>query len=555
MTSKMKHVRVMPLGGLDQFGMNCCLLECGDDLVMVDCGLTFPEPPGYGIDFIIPEFSWVLENIDRLRAIVLTHGHEDHIGALPFLLEQVDVPLYGSALTLAMVRRKLEEGDIEDVAYNIVESRSVVQIGGLSFEFIHVNHSIPQALAVAAHTPQGTMLFTGDWKIDLNPVGEAVADLYAFASLGERGVLAILGDSTNAITPGSSRSESVVQTEIEAILREKKGRVIIAMFSSNVLRVAGIIEAAARVGRRVALLGRSLERNYQLAIDNDVVPKAPAHTLVDVTAIDRNKDEELVVLTTGSQAEPRSSLARMAYDDHNLLKLKSTDTVLLSARVIPGNEIGINTMIDAICRRGIEVITPQTRPIHGSGHAHQEEMKLLLNLVRPRYIVPIHGDFRMRSAHASLAQKTVRAMPLMINDGDILEFTGDSHPQVVGRIPSGRVAVDGKLLGDADDIQIRDRKKLAATGVIIAFVVVNHIDGSIANGPSLMQHGFLSDVEESDLLMLAAEDFAKAALLELNEQVRTDTSEVSEALRVAVRRFFRKETNLKPVVIPIVHEL
>jgi len=550
-----KIVRIMPLGGLDQFGMNACLLESNNDLFLIDCGLTFPAPPGYGIDLIIPDLSWVVDNVDRLKAVILTHGHEDHIGALPFLLEQVDVPVYGSAMTVAMIRRKLEENDVEDVAYHVVEPRDRVRIGNSDFEFIHVNHSIPQTLAVAVHTALGVFVFSADWKLDLTPLGEATTDLHSLAALGEAGVMAFLGDSTNSVVPGFSQSETEVNKELASIMKEKDGRIIIAMFSSNVHRVSGLIQAASQCGRRVALVGRSLERNFALALECGAISSPPPNTLIEPSAIPRNEDHELLIVTTGSQAEPRSSLARLAYDDHNLFTLKSTDTVILSARVIPGNESGINTMVDALSRRGVDVITQQTRLVHASGHAKAEELKLLLTLLKPRYMIPIHGDFRMRSAHAKLAQVTVRATPLMINDGDILEFDNLAPPRVVGRIQSGRVAVDGKFMGDEDDLQIRDRKKLAASGVIVAFIVMNKNDGSIANGPSLMQHGFLADVQECDALMAGAEEFAREAILALNDQVRSDSSEVSEALRISVRRFFRKELNRKPVVIPIVHEL
>lgn len=548
-------VRIMPLGGLDQFGMNACLLENRGELYLIDCGLTFPPPPGYGIDIIIPDFTYLSENIERVRAIIVTHGHEDHIGAIPFLLEHHDIPIYGSALALAMIKRKLEEHDVADVAYHEVQGRDQVHIGATRFEFIHMNHSIPQTLAVAIQTTAGNIIFTADWKIDFTPLGEETTDLHTLARLGEEGVLALCGDSTNSNVEGFSVSERVVNREITQIMNERSGRVIIAMFSSNVHRVRALLSAANHCGRRVVLMGRSLERNFELALECGAIAPPPTGTLIDASAIERNEDHELLILTTGSQAEPRSSLARLAYDDHNLLSLKSTDTVILSARVIPGNETAINTMIDALCRKGVEVITQRQRLVHTSGHAQREEMKLLLALTRPRYIVPIHGDFRMRVAHAALAKEVVKAFPLVINDGDILEFKAEAPPQVVGRIPAGRVAVDGKLMGDEDDVQIRDRKKLAATGVVVAFIVMNRFDGSISNGPSLMQHGFLADVEASEELMLEAEEFAREHILSLNDKVRTDLSEVAEAMRISVRRYFKRKLERKPVVIPIVHEL
>ncbi len=547
------YVRVIPLGGLDQFGMNCCLIETGNELIMVDCGLTFPDQGQFGIDYILPDWTYVLQNLDRLSAIVLTHGHEDHIGALPFLLSQVEIPLYGGELTLAMVKRKLEEADVEDVEYNIVEPGDQVTVGKFGLEFIHVNHSIPNAMSVAINTELGVLVFTGDWKLDQTPIGEAVMDLHSLAKIGENGVLALLGDSTNVMTPGFSRSETEVVQEIASILETARGRVFVSLFSSNMNRVAAILEAADRVGRQAALVGRSLERNFRLASETGFIPEIREGILTDVSKLDKLPDDEVCILTTGTQAEPRSTLTRLAFDDHHQLSLRETDTVLISARVIPGNEAGVNKMLDALSRKHLTIITKADRPIHGSGHAHREELKLLLNLVRPSVLVPMHGDYRVRQAHADLAV-SMGCQATVISDGDVLEFTETGH-HVVGTVPSGRLAVDGKFMGDIDDVQIRDRKRLANTGIVVAFLVLDKGTGEIEDGPMLLQHGFLAGVPENEDLMQEATDFARNTILGLSKEVRRDVGEVSEELRLAVRRYFRKQLDRKPVVIPVVHEL
>ncbi|MEZ4459933.1 MAG: ribonuclease J [bacterium] len=552
MNEKPDYLRVIPLGGLNQFGMNCCVLECNDALLMLDCGLSFPETPNFGIDYIIPDFSWLLENVERLEAIVLTHGHEDHIGGLPYLLEEVDVPVVGGRLTLEMIKRKLLEHDVEDVAYFDVQPGDTMTFGPFKLEFIHVNHSIPNAMSVKIDTPQGRLIFTGDWKLDQTPFGEPVMDLATFARLGDEGVLALLGDSTNVDVPGVSASETDVLETLTRILGDAQGRVIVALFSSNLHRVAGLMHAAEQSGRRVCLLGRSLERNFQLASELGMLDLPTGPVLIAPDEIARFEDRDLLILCTGSQAEPRSSLTRMAHGEHNLIRLKSEDTVVLSARVIPGNDVAIYRMLDALARKGVKVITKSNASVHASGHAHREELKLLLNLTKPRYVVPMHGDFRVRRQHGELGKRVSKSIPLVIDDGDVLEFR-DNTAHVIGKVRSGRVAVDGKALGDIDDVQIRDRMKLAATGIVVAFLVLDGQSGAITDGPRLLHHGL--SVEGGDKWFAQAAEYARQEIEEMSVDARQDTAEVQETLRTAVRRYFRKNADKKPVVIPIVHEL
>lgn len=554
MSEQSDFLRVIPLGGLNQFGMNCCLLECNDSLLMLDCGLSFPDNPGFGIDYIIPDFAWLLDNIERLEAIVLTHGHEDHIGALPFLLEEVEVPVVGGKLTLELIKRKLEEHDVEDVAYFDVQPGDTMRLGPFQLEFLHVNHSIPNAMSVKIDTPVGRILFTGDWKLDQTPVGEPVMDLSTFARLGDEGVLALLGDSTNVDVPGTSGSERDVIAGLENAIRKVRGRAIVALFSSNLHRVAGLMHIADRLGRRVCLLGRSLERNFDIAKNLGMLDLPSTPVRIEPDELRSFEDHQVLIVCTGSQAEPRSSLARMAHGEHNLVQLKSSDTVLLSARVIPGNETGIYRMMDALARRGVDVVTRQHAPIHASGHAHRDELKLLLNLTRPRYTVPMHGDYRVRRAHGELGKAVCHSIPLVIDDGDILEFSRDGA-KVIGKVRAGRVAVDGKSRSDIDDVQIRDRMKLAATGIIVAFAVIDAATGEVTDGPRLLHHGMTFDDAEAQVTLSLAADYARSEISAMSDTARQDPAEVQETLRTAVRRFFRKTADKKPVVIPIVHEL
>lgn len=547
------YLRVIPLGGLDEVGMNCCLIECNGSLIMIDCGLTFPESEGYGIDIILPDWSYVMERLDVLDGVILTHGHEDHIGALPFFLKEVDVPVYGGRLTLAMLSNKLKEHQLDGAVELIaVEPGDVLDLAPFEVEFVHTNHSVPNAMSISLVTPLGRLVFTGDWKLDQTPVGEPTMDLQRFAEFGREGTLALLGDSTNAGTPGFSDSERTVNEGLAHVLDTAKGRVIIAQFSSNIYRVQSILELAEEFGRKVALLGRSMSNNFQLAQKMGFVKINTENILIDIVDSNKLPDEDVIIVSTGSQAEPRSSLNRLAYGDHNLTKIRSTDTIVMSARVIPGNERGIQNMINNLVKNGARVITPREAPVHASGHAKQEELKLMLNLVRPQHLVPMHGSFRMRSQHAELAHQVGIKNTHLIEDGYVLEFVREGV-RVVGRVPVGRVFVDGATGGDIEDVQLRDRKKLAHSGIIIAFAVLDRARGELISGPDLVNRGSLSQPEHA--LIEEGQRYAKEAIDRLSPDARANASEVSEAIRTSVRRFFRKKLDRKPVVIPIVHEM
>jgi ribonuclease J len=547
------YVRFIPLGGLDEVGMNCAILECNGSMVLVDCGLTFPEDE-FGIDIILPDWTYVMDNLDRLDAVLLTHGHEDHIGALPFFLQEVDVPVYSGRLTLAMLYSKLQSHNLaNDVDLFPVEPGEPFEIGAFGVEFVHINHSVPNAMSIALNTPLGNFIFTGDWKIDQTPLYGETLDMQRFASLGSEGVTALFGDSTNSEVPGMSSSEAVVQQGFRDVMETAEGRVIIAQFSSNIYRVRGMLELAQEQGRKVALLGRSLNRNFNLAREEGFMKLPGEDIFIDGREIEDYPDEELLVISTGSQAEPRASLTRMGLGDHYNISVKKSDTIIVSARKIPGNERGIYNMLNNLAKLGATIITAADAPIHASGHCKQEELKLMLNLTRPDYLVPVHGEYRMRKRHAELGESVGLENSQLIENGDVLQFDHNGA-SVVGHVHTGRLMVDGKYMGDIEDLVLRDRAQLANSGIIVAFVVVDRDTGEVSSKPNLVQKGFLGETE-IDHLMDEAATYAHKAIKQLSGKARRDTNEVREAVRTSVRRFFRKSIERKPVVIPVVHEV
>ena len=549
------YVRIIPLGGLDEVGMNCCLIECNDSMLMLDCGITFPDLEGFGVDIILPDWSYVLDNLDILDGIVLTHGHEDHLGALPFFLKEVDVPVYGGRFTLGILERKLEEYDLKGMVELVpVNPGDVIEFEQMEAEFIHMNHSVPNAMSVALSTPLGRVLFTGDWKIDQTTRFEPVADLPRLAALGTEGVLALVGDSTNSSTPGFTTSEVIVQRGLHDVIEQAPGRVLVTMFSSNVYRVAGLLESAVRTGRnKVCLSGRSLRNNIGTARELDFLKLPEGVEFIREEEIKRYPDDQVLILSTGSQGEPRSALVRMARGEHARINIKEGDTVIFSARRIPGNDYGINNLINTLSRHGARVVD-QTMgvPIHGSGHAQREELKMMLNLTRPKHLVPVHGEYRMRAEHGDLGRSVGVENVHLIENGDVLEFT-EKGARVVDHIHTGRVLVDGSRTGDISDVQLRDRRKMAYGGVIVAFAVVDRDTGEISAGPDLLDRGFLNE-SETQLLERASQS-SRSALEELSAEARRNPAEVRDTMRQAIRRYFRREVDRKPAVIPIVHQL
>lgn len=547
------YLRFIPLGGLDEVGMNCALIECNGSMIMVDCGLTFPEDE-YGIDVVLPDWTYVMDNLDKLDAVFLTHGHEDHIGALPFFLKEVDVPVYSGRLTLAMLFSKLQSHNLAgEVDLLPAEPGEQVELGPITVEFIHINHSVPNAMSLAIKTPLGNFVFTGDWKLDQTPLYEPPLDIGRFAALGNEGVVGLFGDSTNSEVPGFSTSEAAVHAGLSDVLETAPGRVIVAQFSSNIYRVRGMLELAHQHGRKVALLGRSLNRNFNLAREEGFMKLPGEDLLIDSRDIDDYPDKELLVISTGSQAEPRASLTRMGLGDHYQISVEPSDTIVISARKIPGNERGIYNMLNNLAKHGANIITAADAPIHATGHAKREEIKLMLNMTRPEHVVPVHGEYRMRKRHADLATAVGVPNRQLIENGDVLEFDHNGA-RVVGHVHTGRQLVDGKYTGDLEEMVLRDRAKLANSGIIVAFVVMDRDTGEVTVPPELMQKGFIGEAE-IDHLMDEAARYAFDAIGELSERARQDSNEVREAVRTSVRRFFRKRIDRKPVVIPVVHEV
>ncbi len=548
-------LQIIPLGGLGEIGMNMMAYHCGEDIIVVDCGLMFPEPDMLGIDYVIPDISWLRERSAQVRGICLTHGHEDHIGALPFVLQELNVPIYGTALTLGFVNEKLKEYKLDDqVDLRVVKPRDTAVLGCFSVEFLRVAHSIVDGCALAITTPEGVVIHTGDFKIDQTPVDGQLTDLPSFARYGEQGVLALLSDSTNVEREGFTLSEKSVGEAFDEIFPTCEGRIIVAAFSSSIHRVQQVADAAARCGRKILLNGRSMVANVRIARELGYL-HIPDDLLMDLKELPRMPREQVCMITTGSQGEPRSSLIRIAMDDHKQIKLERGDTVILSSRVIPGNERTISELINHLYRRGAEVYHERTSEVHVSGHACQEELKLMLNLTRPRFFMPIHGEYRHLMVHSKLAQKT--GIPeercLLATNGDVVSFYSDTAA-IVEKVESGRVFVDGKGVGDVGNVVLRDRKHLSEDGMVVVILGMNKTNGGIIYGPDIVSRGFVFE-DESQEYLETARCIVVEAVNELSEEMRCDCEEVNTTVRQVLRRFFKKTIERRPVILPVIMEM
>ncbi|MBC8019026.1 MAG: ribonuclease J [Verrucomicrobia bacterium] len=548
-------LQIIPLGGLGEIGMNMMAYACGDDIIVVDCGLMFPEPDMLGIDYVIPDISWLRERSDKVRAICLTHGHEDHIGALPFVLQELNVPIYGTALTLGFVNEKLKEYKLDDqVDLRVVKPRDTVAMGCFSVEFLRVAHSVVDGCALAITTPEGVVIHTGDFKIDQTPVDGELTDLPSFARYGEQGVLALLSDSTNVEREGFTLSEKSVGEAFDEIFPTCDGRIIVAAFSSSIHRVQQVADAAARCGRKILLNGRSMVANVRIARELGYL-HIPDDLLMDLKELPYMPREQVCMITTGSQGEPRSSLIRIAMDDHKQIKLERGDTVILSSRVIPGNERTISELINHLYRRGAEVFHEKTSEVHVSGHACREELKLMLNLVRPRFFIPIHGEYRHLMVHSKLARTT--GIPeercILATNGDVVSFYSDTAA-IVEKVESGRVFVDGKGVGDVGNVVLRDRKHLSEDGMVVIIIGMNKTTGNIIYGPDIVSRGFVFE-DESQEYLETARCIVVEALDELSEEMRCDCEEVNTVVRQVLRRFFKKTIERRPVILPVIMEM
>jgi ribonuclease J len=547
-------VDVIPLGGVGEFGMNMLLVACGDTALLIDAGVMFPEPELFGVDLVIPDLSALDAYRGRIKALVLTHGHEDHIGAVPHVVSRVDGPIFGSPFTLALLEPKLEEHDI-DLGDRLtpVKPRQRVEVGPFTIEFIRVTHSIPDCLAVAIHTPAGVIIHTGDFKIDQTPLDGQLFDLHRFAELGSQGVLALLSDSTNADRRGVTGSERDVVEGFEEIFASAQGRILIATFSTSIYRLQLLSDLAEQFDRKVAFVGRGMMHNSQIAERLGILKLKPGVEIRDTDVRDYPRDE-VVCLCTGSQGEPQAALPRIAIDDHRYVSLEKGDTVAFSARSIPGNEKAIARVMNHVARRGADVVTDSDRHIHVSGHGSAEELKLVLSLVRPRYFVPIHGEYRQLARHAGMASMVCPdSSVVMVATGDVLRFDADGA-RIVDRLPAGRILIDGTRTGEIGDEVLRDRRHLAGDGLVVAIVAISSQTGALEQTPSIVTRGLAADSRHEAMLRDAPAVLTKA-IESASREERTDPGLLKERIRQELQRLFRKRAGRRPLVLPVVMEV
>ena len=549
-------IRAYFLGGLNEVGKNFTLFECGNDMVIVDCGMAFPDGDMLGVDLVLPDFTFVERNAANIRGIVLTHGHEDHIGALPYLLKKVNLPIYGTPFTLALVDSKLKEHGLQGSVKSIVVNPGQhILFGCMDVEFIHVNHSIPDAVAVAIHSPAGVVIHTGDFKIDCTPAQGEMIDLGRFAQLGKEGVLALLSDSTNAERGGYTKSESKVNDSFDRLFkRAEKSRIIIATFASNVSRVQQIINCAVKYGRKVALSGRSMVNVMTIGEEMGYLD-VPKGVLIDIDMINRYPKEQIVLVTTGSQGEPMSALTRMAFADHRKVEVGPGDFIIISARPIPGNEKTIGNVIDELLKRGCEVEYGSMYEVHVSGHACQEELKLMQSIVKPKYFIPVHGEQKMLRTNAGLAYSMGRdPQSVFIGDiGDVVELNED-YMKRLASVPAGRILVDGLGVGDVGSIVLRDRKHLAEDGLIVVVCTLSSEDGSVISGPDVVSRGFVY-VRESEPLIDEARGLVTAVLENCAEDNIHDWGTLKTRIKDELSRLLYDRTRRSPMVLPIIMEV
>ncbi|MCF0136254.1 MAG: ribonuclease J [Lachnospiraceae bacterium] len=546
-----KNVRVIPLGGLDQIGMNMTLIECGNDILIIDCGQAFPDENLPGIDSIIPNFDYLRQNFDKVRGVVLTHGHEDHIGALPYLLREFRIPVYGTRLTLGLVRNKLEEFELKSAALYMVSPGDVVPIGEMKVEFIHTNHSIGDACALAITTEAGVLVHTGDFKVDYTPIHGDMIDLQRFAELGRKGVLALMSDSTNAERKGYTMSERTVGRTFTEIFPQAKGRILVATFASNVDRVQQIINAAAEYGRKVVCVGRSMVNVINTALELDYL-EVPEGVLIDIADIRNCRDDELVIITTGSQGEPMAALSRMANGEHRMIEIEEGDTIIFSSRPVPGNEKMVSNVINALMARGAAVTYEDA---HVSGHASQEELKLIYGLVKPRFMLPVHGEFRHLNAHKELVQsmKHPKEDAILMRNGMVLELNSREARQV-GTVEVAPILVDGLGVGDVGNVVLRDRKNLSQDGLMVVSLAINRKTNQIVSGPEFLSRGFVY-VKESDDLMRGCRDVVNHVIDMYHNLGINDFAGLRMEIRDELREYLWKEIKRNPMILPMLLEV
>ena len=546
-------VKIIPLGGLESIGMNITAFEYEDSIIVVDCGLAFPADDMLGIDLVIPDVTYLENNIEKVKGFVITHGHEDHIGALPYVLKKVNVPIYATKLTMGIIENKLKEHNLmKTTRRKVIKHGQSINLGCFRIEFIKTNHSIADATALAIYTPEGVIVHTGDFKIDYTPVfGESI-DLQRFAELGKKGVLAVMMDSTNAERPGFTNSERKVGVSIDHIFDEhRSGRIIVATFASNVDRVQQIINSAYKYGRKVIVEGRSMVNTISIATELGYI-QIPENTLIDIDQIRNYPDDQLVLITTGSQGETMAALSRMANSTHRRVSIKPGDTIVFSSSPIPGNEKAVSNIINELFRKGAQVIFQDT---HVSGHACAEEIKLIYALTHPKFAIPVHGEYRHLKAHAKLAE--TMGIPkdniLLISSGDVLEIK-DEKANVIGQVPHGGIMVDGLGVGDVGNIVLRDRQMLSQNGLLVVVLTLSKYDNRLLAGPDIVSRGFVY-VRESETLMEEAHQIVEAAVERCLEHRVTDWSKIKGVIRDTLGEYVWKQTKRSPMILPIIMEV
>jgi ribonuclease J len=552
-------LEVVPLGGVGEFGMNMMAVSWEDTTILVDAGVMFPDPDQLGVDLIIPDLTYVEARRDKVKALVLTHGHEDHIGAVPHVLPLFEGPVYGTAMTLALVAPKLEEHGIDAKArLKTVKPRERISIGPLTIEFVRVTHSMPDCVALAISTPVGVMIHTGDFKIDQTPIDGEHFDLHRFAELGAQGVLVLFADSTNVDRRGFTGSEIEVIEAFEELFTSTQGKLVVAAFSSSIYRMQVLVDLAAQFDRKVAFVGRSIVQNAEIAQRLGYL-RVPSGVQIRDVDVQNYPAQNVLCITTGSQGEPQAALPRIAIDDHRYVKLAPDDTVVLSARAIPGNEKAIARVMSHVARRGADVVTDSMKHVHVSGHGSAEELKLVLSLVRPRYFVPVHGEYRQLSQHARVAKRVMSDVEhplqvLLAENGDIIQFD-QRGARIADKAPAGRVLIDVTRTGEVGDEVLRDRRHLAGDGVIVAVVAISRQSGALVGDPELVARGFVVDEREAEPLFADAGRVIAECIDASSVEERSDQGLMTEKLRVELRRFFKKRSGRRPLVLPILMEI
>jgi len=553
-TEKKHKLKIIPLGGLGEIGKNMTVVEYGSNIVIIDCGMSFPEDEMLGIDIVIPDITYLIKNKDKIKGIVLTHGHEDHIGSIPYVLKKINIPIYGTKLTLGLLGNKLLEHKLEDVSLNVLDAGKSINLGCFKVTFIRSNHSIPDAVGIAIETPIGTVIHTGDFKIDFTPINGDVIDLDTFAEFGRKGVLVAMSDSTNVERPGHTDSERTVGAKFMEIFKNCESRIIVASFASNVHRVQQIINAAVVYNRKVAISGKSMINAVKVSQELGYLD-VPEGTIVHVNDIKKLKDNEVVIITTGSQGEPMSALTRMANNDHKKLEIKQGDLVIISANPIPGNEKTVSRVINMLYEKGADVLYDALTQVHVTGHAKRDELKLMLTLLKPKFFIPVHGEYRHLMLHAKLAAELGidGEHSIIGKNGDVIEITSKSIAKN-GTVTSGNILVDGLGVGDVGNIVLRDRKLLSENGLIIVVLATEKGTGKVLAGPEIVSRGFIYVRENIDLIEESKAVIGRA----LNKCIESNTKEwnsIKMSIKDALSSFIYEKIKRNPMILPIIVEV